>query len=110
MGLEPTTFCMATRPGLQQRCSRVQRNRRLAEETRVGGCGTMHGMTPPRSLTLATRLQLAAISYWLAAHTWLAWASVQECPLARVKQEREARRRTPRSQSASPRSSAIESG
>jgi hypothetical protein len=57
MGFEPTTFCMATRPGVSPAAAWCRLIQGMGPESRSPGCRKRQRMAPRGSQTLANRLQ-----------------------------------------------------
>jgi len=57
MGLEPTTFCMATRPSLPQRSASFRLMQGVERKSRSLACRRRQETAPSGSQTLAGRLQ-----------------------------------------------------
>jgi hypothetical protein len=57
MGLEPTTFCMATRPGVLPAAASFRLMQGVEPKSRSPGCRRRHETAPHGSQTLASRLQ-----------------------------------------------------
>jgi hypothetical protein len=61
MGLEPTTFCMATRTGPSPHAAWCRLMQGVEPKSRSPGCTGRQETAPPRSQVLASRLQQLAL-------------------------------------------------